>query len=96
MSCSRSEHPGGAPDQDSHHIQEQVHGGTPYELFEPLWLSRAEVLRGANGFDTGALALGGSITAGFFVLLGATLASFFFQISGLQLAISAGFVLFSS
>ena len=36
-------------------------GGTPYELFEPLWLSRAEVLRGANGFDTGALALGGSI-----------------------------------
>ncbi|MGO4324436.1 Bax inhibitor-1/YccA family protein [Pseudomonas sp. P9_35] len=40
--------------------------------------------------------LGGFITAGFFVLLGATLASFFFQISGLQLAISAGFVLFSS
>ncbi|TWR96567.1 TonB-dependent receptor [Pseudomonas saxonica] len=36
-------------------------GGTPYELFEPLWLSRVEVLRGANGFDTGALALGGSI-----------------------------------
>ena len=28
-------------------------GGTPYELFEPLWLSRAEVLRGANGFDAG-------------------------------------------
>ena len=40
--------------------------------------------------------LGGFITAGFFILLGATLASFFFQISGLQLAISAGFVLFSS
>lgn len=40
--------------------------------------------------------LSGFITAGFFVLLGATLASFFFQISGLQLAISAGFVLFSS
>ena len=40
--------------------------------------------------------LGGFITAGFFVVLGATLASFFFQISGLQLAISAGFVLFSS
>ena len=36
-------------------------GGTPYELFEPLWLSRAEVLLVANGFDTGALALGGSI-----------------------------------
>ena len=36
-------------------------GGTPYELFEPLWLSRAEVLRGANGFETGSLALGGSI-----------------------------------
>ena len=36
-------------------------GGTPYELFEPLWLSRTEVLRGANGFDRGALALGGSI-----------------------------------
>ncbi|WP_017903668.1 Bax inhibitor-1/YccA family protein [Pseudomonas asplenii] len=40
--------------------------------------------------------LSGFITAGFFVLLGATLASLFFQISGLQLAISAGFVLFSS
>ena len=40
--------------------------------------------------------LGGFITAGFFVLLGASLASFFFQVSGLQLAISAGFVLFSS
>lgn len=36
-------------------------GGTPYELLEPLWLSRAEVLRGANGFDHGALALGGAI-----------------------------------
>lgn len=36
-------------------------GGTPYELFEPLWLSRAEVLRGANGFDHGALALGGAL-----------------------------------
>ena len=40
--------------------------------------------------------LAGFITAGFFVLLGATVASLFFQISGLQLAISAGFVLFSS
>lgn len=40
--------------------------------------------------------LSGFITAGFFVLLGAAVASFFFQISGLQLAISAGFVLFSS
>lgn len=40
--------------------------------------------------------LSGFITAGFFVLLGAVLASLFFQISGLQLAISAGFVLFSS
>lgn len=36
-------------------------GGTPYELFEPLWLSRAEVLRGANGFERGALALGGAV-----------------------------------
>ena len=36
-------------------------GGTPYELFEPLWLSRADVLRGANGFDRGALALGGAL-----------------------------------
>lgn len=36
--------------------------------------------------------LSGFITAGFFVLLGAVVASFFFQISGLQLAISAGFV----
>ncbi|RJX83560.1 Bax inhibitor-1/YccA family protein [Pseudomonas sp. LS-2] len=40
--------------------------------------------------------LGGFITAGFFVLLAAVLASMFFHISGLQLAISAGFVLFSS
>jgi len=40
--------------------------------------------------------LGGFITAGFFVLLGATVAGMLFQISGLQLAISAGFVLFSS
>lgn len=36
-------------------------GGTPYELFEPLGLSHTEVLRGANGFDLGALALGGAI-----------------------------------
>lgn len=36
-------------------------GGTTYELLEPLWLSRAEVLRGANGFERGALALGGAI-----------------------------------
>lgn len=36
-------------------------GGTPYELLEPLWLGRAEVLRGANGFERGALALGGAI-----------------------------------
>ncbi|MEK1913708.1 MAG: Plug domain-containing protein, partial [Pseudomonas chlororaphis] len=35
-------------------------GGTPYELLEPLWLERVEVLRGANGFDRGALALGGA------------------------------------
>lgn len=40
--------------------------------------------------------LSGFITAGFFVLLGAVLVSMFFQISGLQLAVSAGFVLFSS
>ena len=39
--------------------------------------------------------LGGFITACFFVLLAAVVASMFFQI-GLQLAISAGFVLFSS
>ncbi|MBN6152532.1 TonB-dependent receptor [Xanthomonas sp. AmX2] len=36
-------------------------GGTPYELLEPLWLSRVEVLRGANGSERGALALGGAI-----------------------------------
>ncbi len=36
-------------------------GGTPYELLEPVWLSRVEVLRGANGFERGALALGGAI-----------------------------------
>ena len=40
--------------------------------------------------------LAGFITAGFFVLLGAIVISLFFEISGLQLAISAGFVLFSS
>lgn len=40
--------------------------------------------------------LSGFVTVGFFVLLAATLAALFFQISGLQLAISAGFVLFSS
>ena len=40
--------------------------------------------------------LSGFIMAGFVVLLCAVVASFFFQISGLALAISAGFVLFSS
>ena len=40
--------------------------------------------------------LSGFLMAGFWVLLGAVLANLFFQISGLQLAISAGFVLFSS
>ncbi|WP_313217424.1 TonB-dependent receptor [Stenotrophomonas sp.] len=36
-------------------------GGTPYELLEPLWLSRVDVRRGANGIERGALALGGAI-----------------------------------
>ncbi|WNW10198.1 TonB-dependent receptor [Pseudomonas sp. DTU_2021_1001937_2_SI_NGA_ILE_001] len=36
-------------------------GGTPYELKEPLWLSRVEVYRGANGFERGSLALGGAV-----------------------------------
>ncbi len=40
--------------------------------------------------------LRGFITAGFFVLLAAIIASWIFEISGIQLAISAGFVLFSS
>ena len=40
--------------------------------------------------------LSGFITVGFFVLIAAMLASFIFNISGIQLAISAGFVLFSS
>ncbi|HDZ54933.1 MAG TPA: Bax inhibitor-1/YccA family protein [Pseudomonas xinjiangensis] len=40
--------------------------------------------------------LSGFIMAGFVVLLCAVVASFFIQMSGLQLAISAGFVLFSS
>src|SRR5690554_2730815 len=40
--------------------------------------------------------LSGFIMAGFVVLLCAVVASFFVQMSGLQLAISAGFVLFSS
>ena len=40
--------------------------------------------------------LSGFIMAGFVVLLCAVVASFFFQISGLSMAISAGFVLFSS
>ena len=40
--------------------------------------------------------LAGFLTAGFFVLIGAMILGFFMQIPGLQLAISAGFVLFSS
>lgn len=40
--------------------------------------------------------LRGFITAGFFVLLAVMLASLLFNLSGFQLAISAGFVLFSS
>ncbi len=40
--------------------------------------------------------LNGFITVGFFVLLAAIIAGFIFDISGLQLAVSAGFVLFSS
>jgi len=40
--------------------------------------------------------LSGFITVGFFVLLGGMLAAWLFEISGLQLALSAGFVLFSS
>jgi len=40
--------------------------------------------------------LAGFLMAGFFVLLGTMLIGFFFQIPGLNLAISAGFVLFSS
>ncbi|NLD15586.1 MAG: Bax inhibitor-1/YccA family protein [Gammaproteobacteria bacterium] len=40
--------------------------------------------------------LSGFITAGFFVLLAVVLASLFFDLSAFQLAISAGFVLFSS
>jgi iron complex outermembrane receptor protein len=36
-------------------------GGTPYELFEPLGLSRTDILRGANGFDYGSLTLGGAV-----------------------------------
>src|SRR5690606_29591883 len=40
--------------------------------------------------------LGGFIIAGFFVLIGAMVAGIFFNIPGLQLAISAGFVLFAS
>lgn len=36
-------------------------GGTPYELLEPLWLSRAEIFRGANGFEKGSTALGGAV-----------------------------------
>ncbi|MDT8925467.1 Bax inhibitor-1/YccA family protein [Pseudomonas taiwanensis] len=40
--------------------------------------------------------LEGFLMAGFFVLMGAVILSLFFPMSGLQLAISAGFVLFSS
>ena len=40
--------------------------------------------------------LSGFITVGFFVLIAAMIAGFIFNISGLQLAFSAGFVLFSS
>ena len=40
--------------------------------------------------------LNGFITVGFFVLIAAVIANFVFQLPALQLAISAGFVLFSS
>ncbi len=40
--------------------------------------------------------LSGFITVGFFVLIGTMIASFLFDLSAFQLAISAGFVLFSS
>lgn len=40
--------------------------------------------------------LSGFLMAGFWILLGALVLSFFVQISGLQLAISAGFVLFAA
>ena len=36
-------------------------GGTPYELLEPWWIDAVSVYRGANGFQQGALALGGAI-----------------------------------
>lgn len=36
-------------------------GGTPYELLEPLWARRVEILRGANGFERGGLSLGGVV-----------------------------------
>jgi iron complex outermembrane receptor protein len=35
--------------------------GTPYELFDPQGLDYTEILRGDNAFDTGDLALGGTI-----------------------------------
>lgn len=36
-------------------------GGTPYELLEPWWIDEVAIYRGANGFEKGALALGGAI-----------------------------------
>ncbi|WP_216937030.1 MULTISPECIES: TonB-dependent receptor [unclassified Acinetobacter] len=36
-------------------------GGTAYELLEPWWIDHVGVYRGANGFQQGALALGGAI-----------------------------------
>lgn len=36
-------------------------GGTPYELLEPNWLSDVNVFKGSQGFEYGALALGGAI-----------------------------------
>lgn len=36
-------------------------GGTPYELLEPWWAQRVEILRGANGFERGGISLGGVI-----------------------------------
>lgn len=36
-------------------------GGTPYELQEPLWMDHLQVYRGANGWEQGALALGGAV-----------------------------------
>lgn len=70
------------------------------ELITAAFSMTALVFFGLSGFvlvtRKNMSFLSGFITAGFFVLLAVMIASFIFDLSAFQLAISAGFVLFSS